>query len=566
MTRDELIQILKKIEEAKSYFLGKKVSIEDLDIAENIFLDLLDKYKKSYTETNTVKYMEFKDMLEFMLTINTFKFDKKVEWTDFPVATIYFYLQYISFEKKDSVKFFKYAERAFNYAPLALSSQFETAEIYKNSDTPSKFKSETFKIYQNIFSAEDLSRFYRNLGYYYTDKKNWHLGFALYLMSLNYQETNIAISELDYIRKALGNPQFSMNMRQIEAILDDYNIPIGISENNLRLLEFIYEKETATRQKYNNFNQQISKRLLEITKNNKYMMYSEIRNDELGLTLYPPFTWHILSAEEISKSLSADTIYAFQTESSLIGIKKGNRLGGFSFDDACNLNIFNNEKIGYKYESHELLVLNLENGPKEFRRYLYNSPNDKIYIVEYLTVINDFIIKFTTTATKYEDIERFNNQRNILSIMTLLFSIKEDEENLAKDSPMATQEITINNKIYKFKIPEMYPNIKLERNNLYKIGEDIFIYIAPKTKNILIDCAKDWMDLNQKTSGFVPMDEIQSLKIGKYQTIKRYAQKQNHNTKSYKFLIANDFLVVFVYEYKNNSAEELTTNIIETLT
>ena len=73
------------------------------------------------------------------------------------------------------------------------------------------------------------------------------------------------------------------------------------------------------------------------------------------------------------------------------------------------------------------------------------------------------------------------------------------------------------------------------------------------------------MDLNQKTSGFVPMDEIQSLKIGKYQTIKRYAQKQNHNTKSYKFLIANDFLVVFVYEYKNNSAEELTTNIIETL-
>lgn len=565
MNKNELLQVFQKIEEAKAYFITDKIDTEKLAIAENILKELLNKYKNEYTETKDVKYMEFENSLKYVITINLFHFDKKVEWTDFPIATIYYYLQYIAFEKKDFESFFKYAERAFNYAPLSLSSQFEIAEAYKQSENLSMFKAETFKIYNNIFSPEDLARFYRNLGYYYTDKKYWELGFALYIVSLQYKESILAIKELDYIRKISDNPNLTLTPNQIAQLLDDFNIPKNISSKNLELLESIYNHEISTREKFPDFNKELSLRLFELTKNNKYMLYNQFYNDSLKIKFSIPFIWKKISEEDLSVSFSPDTIYAFKTDASLIKIKKGNKLGEFSFEDACNLNTFNNEKAGYKYIDHANLALNLKNGTKNFKKHIYLSTEENIYIVEFLTVINGFFVRFITTANKYDSIEKFNNQKNILEIITLLLSIEESEETLPQNKKVAKQKIEINNKFYQFELPETYPNIEQERSDLYKIGEDILIYTTPQKKETLAGCADDWMNALNQNQGFTPLKETQASKIGLYDTIKNFAQKQGYNTKAYRFILINKTLLTFVYDYKNTPADKLTKDIISSL-
>lgn len=565
MQKSELLQVLQKIEEAKSYFDTDKIDSEKLKIAESILKELLNTYKSEYIETETVKYMEFENILEYMTTIHSFCFDKNVEWTDFPVATIYYYLQYIAFEKRDFESFFKYAERAFNYAPLSLSSQFEIAEAYKQSGNLSAFKAETFKIYNNIFSTKNLARFYRNLGYYYVDKKYWEIAFALYILSLQYEESIMAIKELDYIKKASNNHNLQLTRSQIEQLLDDFNIPKSISSKNMELLELIYEHEEEIKNKFPEFNQEISLRLLELTNDKKYMLYNKFHNNDLKIFFSTPFIWRKLSQEEINASLSKDTIYAFQINNSLIEIKKGNKLGEFSFDDACNLNIFNNEKMGYNYVSNTTLELSLKSGTKKFRKYLFTPVSSNIYVVEYLTILNGFFIKFITTANKYDSVENFNNQQNILAIMSLLLSIEEEKDPLKNKDSFAIQTIKINDKLYQFKIPELCPNIKQESEYIYKIGEDISLYITSQTQETLIDCAKNWINSTQIPKGFIFINEIQQSKIGKHQTLKCFAQKQGYATKAYRFILINKTLLTFVHDHKNTTANNLIKEIIGSL-
>lgn len=216
--------------------VNKLIKNHKYDEAKNILLDYIDETKDLYNKENGVNY-SFKNITQFYLFVNAFKVNKQVFWINLMCDEAYRLLAYIAIEEKRYSEALMHLNDSLKYNPVNIDSFFEMVEAYKMAGDLNKMKESIDNLYDYLYDSSSLSRYYRNLGFYYIEKEEYKLAFSLYLISLKFEQNSFALDEMLYIRNKLNNPDYIIKDKEAIKMLKDNNINIGITDKNLKLLK-----------------------------------------------------------------------------------------------------------------------------------------------------------------------------------------------------------------------------------------------------------------------------------------------------------------------------------------
>lgn len=220
----------KKVIDANK-LIGKR-KYED---AKSILLDYIDEVQDLYDRKDGVNY-SFKSISQFYLFINKVKVKKQIFWINLMADEAYRLLAYIAVEEKKYDNALEYLNKSLKYNPINVDSFFEIIEAYKMSGNLDNMKESIDNLYDYLYDASSLARYYRNLGFYYIEKEKYELAFSLYLISIRYEHNNFALNEMLYIRKKLNDSDYIIEDNEAVKMLKENDINIGISSRNLKIL------------------------------------------------------------------------------------------------------------------------------------------------------------------------------------------------------------------------------------------------------------------------------------------------------------------------------------------
>lgn len=106
--------------------------------------------------------------------------------------------------------------KALEYNPVGISARFEICEAYLATQMYDNALSalNSLKIY--LAENDKIAKYYRRLGYIYTEKEEYELAYACYKHSLLYEKNEIANNEMEYISSVSGE---NYNMMDEDDIL-----------------------------------------------------------------------------------------------------------------------------------------------------------------------------------------------------------------------------------------------------------------------------------------------------------------------------------------------------------
>lgn len=118
--------------------------------------------------------------------------------------------------------------KGLRWNPVCFRIMSEYIEIYKITGDLEKFFSLTKDAFKIAFRSADVARCYRNLGYYFVEKKLWSEAIACYLLSLQYDhESRQAQAELYYINSSTDGKILQPSIEQVREYGEKYGFPIG---------------------------------------------------------------------------------------------------------------------------------------------------------------------------------------------------------------------------------------------------------------------------------------------------------------------------------------------------
>lgn len=154
------------------------------------------------------------------------------------ISKAYTCLAYLCVEKNEHEEAKEYLTKALEYNRFNAGALFEYAEIFKLDGDIEQYYSFTSKIHNKIYKIADLAHYYRNLGFYFIEKKDYKLAKALFNYSYIICETKMAENELKYIA-VLTNDDFPLGMSKFdsEEMLRKFEINPSFSETIINELK-----------------------------------------------------------------------------------------------------------------------------------------------------------------------------------------------------------------------------------------------------------------------------------------------------------------------------------------
>lgn len=207
----------------------------EFDKAEKEFLEFL-KIEDSYKESKECNMLIRSRIVYEHDLIEILNDDKHIFNVSIDIDYAYYALGTIEVEKKNILKARNYLRKAIEWNPVYVAAFFEYAETFKIEGNIETFYTITKNTYDKIFLPNDLARYYRNLGFYFIEKENYNLATCLFLHSLSFEDTDMAKSEIMYIKQKTG----SLNIPEPDVtkhILEENDIPTFISTKCCALLD-----------------------------------------------------------------------------------------------------------------------------------------------------------------------------------------------------------------------------------------------------------------------------------------------------------------------------------------
>lgn len=227
---DYINTVLAHFEQGNQYYKNR-----EFDKAEKEFLEFL-KIEDSYKESKEYNMLIRSRMIYEQELIELLNEDKCIFNVSIDIDYVYYALGTIEVEKKNILKARDYLRKAIEWNPVYIAAFFEYAETFKIEGNIETFYTITKNTYDKIFLPGDLARYYRNLGFYFIEKENYNLATYLFLHSLSFEDTDMAKSEIMYIKQKTG----SLNIPEPDVtkhILEENNIPTFISNRCYALLD-----------------------------------------------------------------------------------------------------------------------------------------------------------------------------------------------------------------------------------------------------------------------------------------------------------------------------------------
>lgn len=131
-----------------------------------------------------------------------------------------------------------YYEKAIKYNPVDLDILFDFATYYRDIEEYEKFKSLVDRLYFYCFTRTDIAWYYRLQGNYYLQKMKPQLAKNLYDYSNLFFETESAIKEIEYLKKAMGDKLLDASLEDIQKSLVEEEIPRQVCSSTLG---FVYK-------------------------------------------------------------------------------------------------------------------------------------------------------------------------------------------------------------------------------------------------------------------------------------------------------------------------------------
>lgn len=191
-----LIEISKKVE---NLVYDKKI-----EEALNVIKPAISYIEKIENVSDNEASYTFDSAIEFVAYIVYLKNDKKdTKWSSEIYSRIYTQYGYLLIEKNQLDLAHRMLKNALKFNPMSIGAYFELSSIALKQNNLQQYYDYTLKAGKRCLTFKGIAKYFRNLGYYYIQKKEYKLAICLYNISLIYDKNNYALSQLDYIKSIL---------------------------------------------------------------------------------------------------------------------------------------------------------------------------------------------------------------------------------------------------------------------------------------------------------------------------------------------------------------------------
>ena len=199
--------------------------------------DILKEVKEKDVENENNTYYSFGNYAEEVIFYSIYGNKKKNIYPEYNISEIYYLLGVVNIDLKNYGLAIDYLNKSLRWNPINISAMFEKATAFRIFGDLERFKAEIEKTHMYIYNSIYMSKYYRELGWYFVEKKLFGLGNALYTYSNCFYKTNIAENELKYIAQQENRTVMYTPMNEVTQYLRDYNIPVNFHKG---IIDCIY--------------------------------------------------------------------------------------------------------------------------------------------------------------------------------------------------------------------------------------------------------------------------------------------------------------------------------------
>ena len=184
-----------------------------------------------FADDKVSEYYCFDNLMEEILYSYYTKPEKDLRHSDIDYATIY--TQYgsllIDLERWDDAQ--KVLEKARKWNPASAYVIFELCETYKHKNQLDLYFDTVKDAFKYAYEPKTVARCFRNLGWYFVEKELYDEAMAVYVMSLQYEQSDFVSSEMYYISQKTGKAVSQPTLEDIKKAAEKYGFPIGAHED-----------------------------------------------------------------------------------------------------------------------------------------------------------------------------------------------------------------------------------------------------------------------------------------------------------------------------------------------
>lgn len=391
----------------------------------------------------------FNSYLELILYVDKYKPEKPNIAPKINMAYLYYILGFIDIENKNYEAALKNLSESLKWDPVDVSVLFEKAEVYKAIGDLERFKAEIEKIYPLITSKYFLARYFREIGYYYIEKKVYDVANAIYSMAFDFAATEYerkkALTELIYIAQQEKREPKKNNVDEIKELCENYNVPTFFNKRTVGIIlhehQRLLERDGQSEQVKG-----LSRILFEITNEYEYMITNIVKDDNTGISLAVPEKWGILRKSDYEKNkLDDNIVFAMIDEFSediFVAIER-EECGIANFTEYCRESInclkengaeilvdsSNRFDDGFKIRQ---LIIEVQEGVKVGKLSVVNGKislgNHKIRLIQNYVRVNDKLICIYWEVSQDIEPKALLQTLNNGAIMQMVLSIQGDND------------------------------------------------------------------------------------------------------------------------------------------
>ena len=413
--------------------IDEKIKNKEFDSAEQDLLQVINDEQIKCIEDDRYIHYSFYNYIETLIYWRKYRPIKKILQPENNIADVYFLLGFINFETKNYGKAIKYLDKAIEWNPVSPRIRFEKADTFRNMGEIERYRVEIEKTYPYIYESSFMAEYYRELGWYYSEKRIFDLANALYTQSVSFLNTDLAKNELMYIAQQENRePRFS-NKEEISKLFKEYNIPFGISNE---ITQFIYEDSQKllkeNRVKLANY---LYRALYDITLDKRFMLYVDLKDEKTKIIVKIPEIWRTLNKEAYGKfGISDNTLFLFLTpQNENISVVCDGKCDAGQLDAAYKLNIENMKKQGANIEA-EYSIIGQKNIKQVFA--LVKQKEKSVRIYQNYLVVNGYLINVSWEVPSDIPIEQIIEIENNSFKGQFIWSLKGENEDTSSQDIM----------------------------------------------------------------------------------------------------------------------------------
>jgi len=180
-------------------------------------------------------YFDFMESFEQMLYVQQKRPEKNIRVVNFPFVAVYLTQGSLLVEVGSAEEANAVLAKALQWNPVNMSVRAEYMETLKLMRRLDEFFEMTIESFKYAFRPEDLSRCYRNLGWYFIEKELFSEAIGMYILSIQYdKQSGGAENEMFYI-KEMDPDAKAPTQEEMGIISERYGFPIGPSPEVLQI-------------------------------------------------------------------------------------------------------------------------------------------------------------------------------------------------------------------------------------------------------------------------------------------------------------------------------------------